>query len=143
MSEAVLAGGFALAGVATQQAIAMLNDRRRFRREALSRSEAEQHDAFVQLVTAGRRVQRALVDRDESRGSLAASERLADELDRLTESAVVVRLIVRDESLLAIVEAFEEHAKRLQGQLTPTDDHLRLTDLIEAIQRFERPALHR
>lgn len=137
VNDAVVAGGFALAGGAMQQLIVMLNEGRRFRREALAISGVEQHAAFVQLVTAGRRVQRALVDREDFGGSEAAAHRLADELDGLTESAVVVRLIVQDDSLLAAVEAFEEHAKRLGDHPHATEGHLRLTGLIGSIQRFE------
>lgn len=119
----MLAGGFALAGVAMQQLIAMLNESRRFGREALVRVSGDQHAAFVQLVTAGRRVQRALVDIENSGSSSAAAQRLADELDRLTESAVVVRLIVHDDSLLAVVDAFQDHAKRLEDHRDATDGH--------------------
>ena len=130
INEAFLAGGFALAGVAMQQAIAMLTERQRFRREQIVRNRAEQHEAFVQLVTSGRRVQRALVDRDERPDLDVTAERLADELDGLTEAAVVVRLIVRDQMLLDAVESFEAHAKRLEAQGHPTSDHLMLSGLI-------------
>ncbi|WP_157598433.1 hypothetical protein [Phycicoccus sp. Root101] len=136
VNDGVLTGSFALAGVALQQLIAMLAESRRFRHQAAATSDLERHAAFVQLVTAGRKVQRALVDL-EAYGSEDAAERLGNELDRLTEATVVVRLIVQDESLLAAVEAFEEHAKRLEEHRGAAAGHLRLTELIRSIQQFE------
>lgn len=144
IEEAALAGAFALGGVALQQVLTMLSESRRSVRERAAGQQAEQHEAFVQLVTTGRRVQRALVDRSDPSQSHAAAGRLAAELDHLTEAAVVVRLIVRNDALLNAVEEFEHRAKRLEDQTASPGDRLQLTGLILAIQKFEeRPKVDR
>ncbi|WP_028650218.1 hypothetical protein [Nocardioides halotolerans] len=137
MNDAVLAGGFALAGVITQQVLAMVHEGRKHTRDRTAQLAREQHEALVQLVTAGRRVQRALVDRDRSADDASANQRLAVEVDRLTEAAVVVRLVVPDKSLVSAVEQFEDRAKRLEDNTHARAERLELTQLLEEISRFE------
>jgi hypothetical protein len=83
VDDALLAGGFALAGVALQQSLSLWSDSRRTARDEATRYRSETHDAFVKLVAAGRHVQRALVDRDQAEQSPAVANRLAEEIDRL------------------------------------------------------------
>lgn len=63
--DTALGGGFALAGVALQQAFGARSERRQYKRDTTDRAHGEQHAAFVDLVKVARRVQRALVDRSE------------------------------------------------------------------------------
>lgn len=127
-------GGFALAGVALQQAFAMRSERRRFQRERIAHREDQCTQALADLVVAGRRVQRALGDRAEK--TVGAQERLAVEVDRLAESSALVRVLVTDASLIEGVEEFEDSAKRLQGRPLNSEEVLRLTPLIALIQTY-------
>lgn len=127
-----------MAGVAMQQMLSWRSDRLRYVRQQRDRVHQEQHEAFVDLVKSGRRVQRALIDVETTRASEQDVARLAREVDLLTEAAVVVRLVVTNPEVLTAVEEFETHAKRLErrGRQDP-EDHLRLTPLLTALQKYE------
>lgn len=137
-SDAALGGGFALAGVALQQAFSARSERLRYRRDASVRLVHEQHQAFVEMIKSARRVQRALVDREDAPLDPAPLAALALEVDRLTESVAAIRLIVGDEDLVAAVERFEEHAKGLELAGPGSEQQpLRLTPLIEVLRQYE------
>ncbi|MCF6377992.1 hypothetical protein L2K70_10280 [Nocardioides KLBMP 9356] len=136
---AIAGGGFALAGVALQQALAINSDKKRFRRERMAIREDQCTKAFADLVVGGRRVQRALVDRD--RKAVGAQDRLAAEVDKLAESAALVRVLVTDRALLQCVEEFEDVAKQLQTRPSDGEQILQLTPLIALIQTYEAKRL--
>lgn len=121
--------------MALQQVLGLRSDRQRFRREGSANRDDKCIQALADLVVAGRRVQRALVDRDEE--SPGAQVRLANEVDKLAESAALVRVLVTDAALLKGVEQFEDTAKRLQ--MAPPDGReiLRLSPIVTLIQTYE------
>jgi hypothetical protein len=92
-TDAIMGGAFALAGVALQQMLTWHGDQRQSVRARQDRSDHERHIAFVELIKAGRRVQRALVDRDAEPTSAVVRERLAAAVDGLAETVAVVRLV--------------------------------------------------
>lgn len=134
--DAALGGGFALAGVALQQAFTTLSEGRRFDRDRIARAHQEQHDAFVDLVRVARRVQRALVDRSAAPNGERVREALAQEVDRLTEAIATIRLVVEDARLVDKVEEFEAQAKMLEEE--GTQEPLLLTPLIETLRKYEK-----
>ena len=133
-----MGGGFALAGVALSQVFTARAERQRYTRSLRDRRHAEQHEAFVDLVKACRRVQRALVDLDSAPADSTCVAAVAQEVDRLTESVATLRLVVTSRDLVATIERFEEHAKQLERARRPNVQvPLRLTPLIETLQAFE------
>lgn len=133
--DAALGGGFALAGVALQQAFTTRLEKRRFDRDRIARAHEEQHAAFVDLVRVARRVQRALVDRSATPSSDRVREALAQEVDRLTEAVATIRLVVDDAGLVRRVEEFEAQAKLLEEE--GSQEPLLLTPLIETLRGYE------
>jgi len=116
----------------------MWSEERRHRREREDRVRQEQHQAFVDLVQAGRRVQRVLVDLEQDPSSKPLEERLGQELDRLTESVATVRLVVTDQDVVAAAEAFEDKAKEFERRREwRREDTLRLSPLINLLQKHE------
>ncbi len=137
-SDALVGGGFALAGVALQQGFAMRQDRSRHRRARQDREHAEQHAAFVDLVKVARRVQRALVDLAAAPEDEGAHRTLAHEIDRLTEAVAAIRLVVPDEALVSVIEDFEEQAKDLErAGRWQYEQRLRLTPLIDSLRQYQ------
>jgi hypothetical protein len=137
-TDAAIAGGAALAGVALQQLLTWRSEGRRTQQEKVERGRQEQHAALVDAVKAGRRVQRALVDLKAPPDPTSAQRVFGAEVDRLTEAVAVVRLLVIDERVLRQADAFEEHAKRLERHYRPEDQGaLRLSPLIDTIRQYE------
>ena len=141
-SDALVGGGFALAGTgfgaAIQQLLAGRHDRTKYERDLADRERQEEHLACVDVVRSARRVQRALLDLASDWGSPRAAQVVATEVDRLAEVVASVRLIVNEAKVVAEAEAFEYRAKRLKdtGHWEP-DERPRLSPLIEAIRRYE------
>ena len=76
-------GGFALGGVALQQWFGIAAEKRRNEHEARLRVHHENHEAYLELVRAARRVQRALVDFESAADPDSVVHTLGTELDRL------------------------------------------------------------
>ncbi len=128
-----------MAGAALQQAFAARTDRAKHERDLLDRNHSEQHQAFVELVKAARRVQRALVDLAARPGDDRVLLLVGQEIDRLAESVAGIRLVVPDQHLIAVVEAFEERAKDLERDGRWQDERrLQLAPLIEALREYEQ-----
>lgn len=137
-SDALLAGGFALAGGGLQQFFSWRNEKRKLVTEYRHRQQSEEHAAFVDLVKVGRRVQRALVDLAAAPGSPEARNALSVLVDQLAEAVVVLRLVVADATVVSAAEAFEEAAKRLEDSGPLADPRsLRMTPLIDVIRTYE------
>lgn len=142
-TNAVLVGGFTLAGAAMQQALAHWTDvsRARVAREDLRRDE--RHHAVVDAVKAGRRVQRALADSANGRRGTADRYKLEDAVNSLTESVAAVRVVIDSPAVVEAFRVFEEHAKELQrlpqasAPVRNLSSTLRLSPLISAIQVYE------
>jgi len=136
-TDAFLGGGFALAGVALQQAFAWRTAENRYSRELRDRTRQEQHFAFIELVKVARRVQRALVDLADGLDDRTIAT-LNREVDRLTEAVATVRLVIIDDDVVSAAEAFEERAKHLEAAGRWDDTQvLKLTPLIRALQKYE------
>lgn len=142
--NAVLVGGFTLAGAATQQALAHWTDVRRAREARKDLRREERHDAMVQAVKAGRRVQRALSN--AASGVEESDERygLDHAVNSLAESVAALRVVVDSQAVVLAFREFEEKAKELQrlSVSEPTarrdaENTLVLSPLILAIQAYE------
>lgn len=137
-TDALIGGGAALAGVGLQQAFSWRSDQRKYVRDQSERVRHEQHLALVDVVKAGRRVQRALVDLESGANEPEARATFGREVDQLTEAVAAVRLLVTDADVLEQANLFERHAKALERSYQPSDQgSLRLTPLIDAIRRLE------
>lgn len=141
--ETLLGGVLALTGVALQQAFATFEDRQRRNTDLHDRRRAEEHSAFIEVAKAARRVQRALVDVEESGAAETAQTALGRQIDTLTEAVAVVRLVVTDADVVRAVEAVEDLAKSIErALLTPGQDGastpLRLTPMLDVLRRFEQ-----
>ncbi len=106
-TDALLGGGFALAGVALQQAIVWHSEHRKYRRARRDRVLEEQHLAFLDLVKSARRVQRALRDIEAGDAPDEARATLAREVDQLAEAVAVVRFVVADDEVTKAAEDYE------------------------------------
>jgi len=142
----MVGGGFALAGAALQQIFSGRAEARRFGRDHEERTRNEQHQAFVDLVSTGRRVQRALVDCTSTSQPAAVSRAALEvQLDQLTQAVAVVRLVVDDQQIVASAEDFEAVAKALEDAVIvgePTlHQRLELTPLIGRIRAYEQGRL--
>lgn len=68
-----------------------------------------------------------------------ARQALAQEVDRLAEAVATIRLVVEDADLIREVEAFEEHAKRLEeADGVSGSRRLLLTPLIKTLREYEK-----
>ena len=109
----------------------------------MTRRREERHQALLEAVKAGRRVQRALVD--TATGAQGIDERytLEHAVNSLTEVVAALRVVVDSEEVVDAFREFEEKAKELQRnpptQIPPpdSDENLRLSPLISAIQKYE------
>lgn len=113
-----------------------MGEARRRRADREDRRHEEQHQAIVELVRAGRRVQRRLVDcvvREDD----ATVRALSSEIDVFAEASAVVRLVVRDDGVQKAAKGFEERAKTLQRQRNWDSSRLQLSYLITAAQEYE------
>jgi hypothetical protein len=139
LTDALVGGGIALAGVALQQLFTLRADTRRYDRERRDRAHDEQHAAFVDLIRTARRMQRVLADLGDRPADLEARARLSEEVDRLAEAVSVIRLVVVDAAgVVEAAEDFEAQAKRLeQADKWDNTDVLQLTPLIKVLQGYE------
>lgn len=138
LDEAVIGGAFALAGVGIQQAFTVASDRRRARADRARALLDQRVNLYTQVITAARRVQRALKDSSTGRGDRTSTEaRLARELEQLAESVAAMRLFTSPQTSSAL-ERFEEKARDLYhrppDERAEPDEDLRLGPMIRSLQ---------
>lgn len=142
-ADALVGGGFALAGVAMQHAFSHFSESRRAAEARNERRREERHEALVEAIKAARRVQRGLVDTVTGQHSDDDRFTLEYAINALAEQVAALRIVVDDEGVVDAFRQFEAKAKDLQRDPpteVPPDDSpemLRTSPLIAAIQRYE------
>jgi len=126
----------ALAGVVLQQLFTAASEGRRRRAEREDRRHEEQHEALVELIRAGRRVQRRLVDCYDHHSDDDVRQ-LAVEINAFAETRAAVRFMVRDEEVLRAAEGFERRVKALHQGRDWDSSKVQLQFMIDSAQNYE------
>ncbi|MCQ9135540.1 MULTISPECIES: hypothetical protein [Streptomyces] len=132
MIDAIVAGAFALGGVATQFGLTAVSARRQERRAQAARHGDRRRELYANVLLAARRAQRRLKDLADGLDAHAAE--LEEQLGRLAELNAMLRLTAPDQ-VSAVATALEDEMRgRFKGQRS-NDEPLPLAPLIEVFRR--------
>ncbi|MGW2961359.1 hypothetical protein ACWDGI_23215 [Streptomyces sp. NPDC001220] len=133
--DALVGGGFALAGVAVQQLGSGLFARAAHRRERSARLLSEKREVYARLIVAARIVQRMSKDQAAGVGAVPDPVRVEECLGVLAQVNSEVRLL-GPPHLVALALAWEDSARRrmTNGEFSVTDE-LRIGPLIAAMRQ--------
>ncbi len=133
--DAVLGGGFALAGVIVQQIGSGVSARATHGRERAVRLSSEKRDAYARLIVEARTVQR--LSKDQADGLEGSHDRVRIEecLGALAQANAEIRLLGSSDIIQRALN-WEDTARRrmLSGDISLTDQ-LRIGPLVEAMRR--------
>ncbi|MEV0382023.1 hypothetical protein [Nonomuraea sp. NPDC050643] len=134
MSEAILAGTFALSGVALQQIITMIVTEKNRRNEEARQSRADRRILYGRTIAQARRIQRLLKE-STSHTTTDIESRLDAELDLLGEYNAELRLVASPATIQAVLDLEDEMRARADSMERRKSGPIPLAPIIDALRK--------